>query len=115
MVHTFILISIFWVCYFIGLTLGWLIPEKLVKPFGLFDIFPFNCRKCCTTWTLVAVYSTYLFLCFNWVVFGASIFITAATAYCIYKTEKDKTVEYEYSEDSMGHTIKSTVFRDKDC
>lgn len=95
MIQTFILISIFWACYFTGLTLGWIIPERLVKPFGLLDLYPFRCRTCCTTWSLVAVYATYLFLHFNWVILGCSIFVTAGTIYGMHVTELERITEYD--------------------
>ena len=83
-------IIIFWAIYFVGLIFAYLVSEKFVTKFGLFDFIPFNCRKCCTTWTLAAMYASWLFVDFNWVVLIAAIMITALTALSFRLTEIKK-------------------------
>lgn len=49
----------FWVTFFTILyIMNWIYMKKgwQPKPFSTLDTLPFNCDRCCTTWTLIAVY-----------------------------------------------------------
>lgn len=83
-------IIIFWIIYFAALTIGYIIPEKLVKPFGFFDIIPFNCRKCLTSWTLALSYISWEIYDFKWGFTIAASIITIMTIAALIITDKIK-------------------------
>lgn len=54
-------IIIFWVIFFTVTFVMHILYEKYdiagcIKPWSYFDTYPFICKKCMTTWSLVAVY-----------------------------------------------------------
>lgn len=83
-------ILIFWATYFIGFFAAYVISERLVVPFGLFDVKVFNCRKCCTHWILTALYGSVSLAMGSWILFICGMIITFAQSYCFYYTEKEK-------------------------
>lgn len=91
---------VFWLIYFFGIFLGWVIPERLNKPFGMLDYYPFHCRVCCSCWSLVALYTMYLILYFNWAVLGCAVFVTSGTVIGMLKTQNERIVEYGEEENS---------------
>lgn len=38
-----------------------------IKPWSLFDHYPFNCEKCFTTWSMVAIYIIAGYFLNNWI------------------------------------------------
>lgn len=87
---------IFFGIYAVSFVLGYLISDKLTRPFGLFDVYPFKCRKCCTTWLMVALYAVWMMMDWNLYVFGASILIIAMNiAAFIYDERERGQIEYE--------------------
>lgn len=92
MVKILIIIG-FWVVYLLGLFIGWYVPEKLVKPWGLFDFLPFKCRKCNTFWTLLALFSTYALITDSWWVLLIGLVMTALTTIALYIDEKSRMTE----------------------
>lgn len=82
-------IVLFFVVYVVAFFIGWWIPEKMVSPWGLFDVYPWKCRKCLTTWMMVALYIG-IGLMVNWwfIIFG--LIISGAQAYCFIYTDKEK-------------------------
>lgn len=86
---------IFWVLYFTGLYIGYIVPEKLVRPFGLLDFYPFECRRCCTFWSLSALYTTMLSFFFNWVILTMAVIVTFGTAIGMWKTQKERTIDID--------------------
>lgn len=80
----------FWGIFIIGFFIGYVVSEQLVSPFGLFDLKPFNCRKCCTTQTLLALYGSVAICLESWVFFLSGVILTAALALCFIITEKEK-------------------------
>lgn len=83
---------LFWATYFIVTYLSYFISEKLVKPFGFFDIKPFNCRKCLTTWALGISYLCISIIYFNWLFLLGGILVTIGTTIAIIYTEKEKQI-----------------------
>ena len=56
MIHTLLLIILFWVQFFgVTMILHYIYNIKMwsPKPFSYLDKPPFNCFKCCTTWVLI--------------------------------------------------------------
>lgn len=83
----------FWVVYLLGLYIGWVVPEKLIKPWGMFDMFPFKCRKCLTMWSLLALFSTYALITSSWWVAFGGLIMTALTTVALYIDEKSRMGE----------------------
>lgn len=83
----------FWVVYLLGLFIGWYVPERLVKPWGMFDMFPFKCRKCMTFWSLLALFSTYALITSSWWVVLGGVIMIVLTTIALYIDEKSRTVE----------------------
>lgn len=95
MLHSIIIVLLFWLTYALGLVIGWYIPEKLVKPWGLFDMKPFDCRKCMTFWSLLLSYISFTVLLHNIYFLSCGILITIATTYCLIYTEREKMTDEE--------------------
>lgn len=83
-------IIVFWVTLFVGFGIGYLVPEKLVVPFGLFDVYPWKCRKCMTHWTLTALYASVAIIIGSWVFFVVGEIVTIAQSYCFHYTDKER-------------------------
>lgn len=93
MLHSIIIVLLFWLTYALGLVIGWYIPEKLVKPWGLFDMKPFDCRKCMTFWSLTLMYMSWYFILFNiwFTMFG--LVLTFMTIAAIMYTEWERGID----------------------
>lgn len=83
-------ILIFWAIFIVGFSVAYVVSEHLVIPFGLFDVYPWKCRKCMTTWTLIALYASVALAMSNWILFICGVLITAAQTLCIIITDKEK-------------------------
>lgn len=88
-------IIVFWSIFILGWVIGWIVPEKLVKPFGIFDVYPFKCRKCLTTWMLAAMYITVTILYFNWWFLVLSVIITTLSAIALWYTDINRQMDYD--------------------
>lgn len=93
MIHTILLIILFWVQFFgITMILHYIYNIRMwhPKPFSYLDNYPFKCMRCCTTWVLVAGYLIMGILLADvvYTVFG----ITLAILYGIglYKSDKER-------------------------
>lgn len=93
MIERTILVTLFWLIYFIISFISYYIPEKLVRPFNYFDVKPFNCRICLTTWSLLISYISFSFIYFNWWFISCGILITLMTTIALWYTQKEKTIE----------------------
>ena len=89
MIENLLLVALFWAVFFV-ITFAAYYVEKLVKPFNYFDRIPFNCLKCCTTWSLLASYISISIIISNWLFFVCGIIITAMEAEALHLTEKEK-------------------------
>lgn len=93
MIHNIIIITGFWILYFAILTAIYYIKEVKMwqpKPYGVLDTYPFICRKCLTTWTLIASYISIGIIISNiWFAIAGTI-LGAATGYAMYYTEKER-------------------------
>lgn len=85
-----ITIIAFWVILFIGLAIGYIVSEKLVVTFGLFDVYPWKCRRCMTHWTLTALYASVAIIIGSWIFFVLGEIVTIAQTYCFYYTDKER-------------------------
>ena len=93
MIHTILLIILFWVQFFgVTMILHYIYNIRMwhPKPFSYLDKPPFHCFKCCSTWVLIASYIMMGILLADvvYTLFG----ITLAVLYGIglYKDEKEK-------------------------
>lgn len=99
MVTSILYIIAFWVIYFLALTFAWYISEELTRPFGVFDILPFHCRKCCTFWTMLLSYISFSIPFYNIYFLSCGIAITIATTVCIIITERERMTDEEEDRD----------------
>ena len=54
-----IFVTGFWAIFFAVLAVNYFVFEKwdlYPKPEGILDQPPFNCRRCCTTWSMLGTY-----------------------------------------------------------
>lgn len=88
---------IFFGVYFAAFVMGYLIADKWVRPFGLFDVYPWKCRKCCTTWMMVGAY--FFVFIMGWLplkfIFCAILITGMNVVAFIYDERKRETVEYD--------------------
>lgn len=101
MIHTLLLIILFWFIFFgVTMILHYIYNIRMwhPKPFSYWDKPPFNCHKCCTTWVLITTYimAGLLLADVVYTLFG----ITLAGLYAIglYKDEKEK---FDYGKRDM--------------
>lgn len=80
----------FWLVFFVGFLIGYFVSERFVRPLGLFDMKPFNCRKCMTTQTLLVLYGSTAICLNSWIFFLCGVILTAALAVCFIITDKEK-------------------------
>lgn len=90
MIENLLLVVLFWAVFFVITFAAYYVAEKLVKPFNYFDRIPFNCLKCCTTWSLLLSYISISIIISNWLFFVCGIIITAMEAESLHLTEKEK-------------------------
>lgn len=93
MIHTMILTAVFWAMYFTILAVVWYIKEKLMwspAAYGVLDFYPFICKKCLTTWTIIGAYITIGIILNNplFAVFGTLLGI--GTGIGMHETEKER-------------------------
>lgn len=70
-------VLLFWAIYLIAFVLGYLISEKLNnKPFGMFSVYPFRCRRCCTTQLMAVLYISTAVVLDSWVFGGLGLLVT---------------------------------------
>lgn len=91
--NNFLLVLSFWFIYFTITWLAYYISEKCVKAFNYFDIIPFSCRKCLSTWGLGASYLSMSIIISNWIYFAFGLLITILNAVAMIYTEKEKMIE----------------------
>lgn len=83
-------ILVFITIYCIGFIFGYFISEKWTRPFGFFDTYPWMCRKCCTFWIMVFLYTFATLIMNNWWLFGFGMVISIAQAICFIISEREK-------------------------
>lgn len=93
MITRLILVVLFWIIYFVITFAAYYISEKMIKPFNYFDIKPFNCRTCLTTWGLCISYISFSFIYFNWFFLIGGILLTVMTTIALWITQREKTIE----------------------
>ena len=86
-------IIVFWSIYIISFILGYAVSESLVRPFGMFDVYPFCCRKCLTTWLMIASYVSIGICLGKWVLMLCGVILAAAQALCFIITDKEKGLQ----------------------
>lgn len=84
-------ILVFWLIYFLSFMIGYFI-ESNVSPFGLFDVYPWKCRKCLTTWLMVGGYGCGALLLNSWVFFLGGVILAISQAICFIITDKEKGI-----------------------
>lgn len=87
----FFTIFLFWFT-FIAIFYGvWYILENYhPKPFSCFDLKPFNCRKCLTTWSMLAAYVSLGLLLNNYVFMVCGIVLSILAGLALYIDEKNR-------------------------
>lgn len=87
----FFTIFLFWLI-FITIFYGvWYILEKYYpKPFSCFDLKPFNCRKCLTTWSMLGTYISVGLMLNNYVFMVHGIVISILSGLALYIDEKNR-------------------------
>lgn len=66
----------------------YIIPK--IKPWSIFDHFPFICEKCFTTWFMVAVYIMTGYLLNNYIFAILGAIVAIGNGIGIYLTEKER-------------------------
>lgn len=93
-------IIIFWTIFFTVTFVMYILYEKcdiagLIKPFSYFDTYPYICKKCMTTWSLIAAYIMAAVL-MNDPLFGFfGVILGGLYGYGLNKIEEERTVTYE--------------------
>ena len=93
-------ILIFFVIFFTVTFVMHIIYEKYdiagcIKPFSYFDTYPFICKKCMTTWSLIATYIMAGVLMDD-PLFGLfGVILGGLYGYGLYKLEKERTITDE--------------------
>lgn len=60
------------------------------RPWSFLDCLPFNCERCCTTWTLVSAYVMEGFLLNNYIYMTLGLLMTAGWAYGRYIQDEER-------------------------
>lgn len=82
---------LFYFIWYLGILIGYIVPTLKFKPFGMFDFYPFICRKCMTTWTLLVLYGTASYILDSPSFFIVGAIASAATGAGLYYTERERT------------------------
>ena len=96
-------IIIFWVIFFGVTFVMHCLYEKcdiagFIKPWSYFDTYPFICKKCMTTWSLIAVYIMAAVL-MNDPLFGFfGVILGFLYGYGLNKMEEERTITDEDNE-----------------
>ena len=93
MLHTILLIILFWVQFFgITMILHYIYNIRMwsPKPCSYLDNYPFKCFRCCTTWVLIASYLIMGILLADvvYTVFGIKLAVLYGIG--LYKRDKEK-------------------------
>lgn len=84
------IVILFFVIYIVCFIAAHAITEGFVRPFGLFDVYPWKCRKCLTTWSMAVSYGVGGLILGSWVFFLGGLLLTTAQAICFIITDKEK-------------------------
>lgn len=93
MIETILSVGLFFFIYWGAMVFGYYVSEFCVKPFGLFDVYPWVCRKCATTQTMIALYIAGAIILSSWWFFLCGMGIALAQAECFIITEKKKGLQ----------------------
>lgn len=98
MINNVIIVAGFWALYFAILHIVYFIKEVYAwtpKPYSVLDNYPWICRKCLTTWALIAAYLSVGIIIEEplFAIFG--VILGAGTGFAIDYTQKERTVAYE--------------------
>lgn len=93
MIENIIFVTGFWAHYFLVLTIIYWLKEVIAwqpQPFGILDFYPFLCRRCLTTWSLVASYISVGIIISNplYAIFG--VILSAATGFAMNYTDNER-------------------------
>lgn len=91
-----VIVAGFWGMYIFILFAMWILKEQMAwqpTAYSMLDFYPFLCRKCLTTWTLIASYISVGIIISSplFAVFG--VLLGAGTGYAMDYTEKERTIE----------------------
>lgn len=87
----FFTIFLFWAQFIVIFYGCWYVLEHYYpKPFSCFDLKPFNCRKCLSTWSLLASYISVGLLLNNYVYMIAGIVLSLLAGAALYIDEKNR-------------------------
>lgn len=88
---TIVYIILFFAIYLITLWGTYFFTEHFYpKPFGLFDFYPFICRKCLTTWSMAIAYISVAIIIQS-LTFGIlGVILSAFNGYAMHVTEKER-------------------------
>ena len=92
MIQMIIEVIAFLAVYAISFTLGYLTSEKWCKPNGIYDVYPWMCRKCATSQLMVVLYTCVALIFGSLWFFILGALVTVATALEFMLTEKEKGI-----------------------
>ena len=95
MLHTILLIILFWAEFFgITMILHYIYNIRMwsPKPFGYLDNYPFKCFRCCTTWVLIASYLMMGILLADVIFTIFGITLSSLYGFGLYKNEKERFI-----------------------
>ena len=88
-----LVILLFWCIFGVSSVLSRIYSKNIIpkiKPWSIFDHFPFICEKCFTTWLMVAVYIMTGYLLNNLVFAILGTIVAIGNGIGIYLTEKER-------------------------
>lgn len=93
MLHTILLIILFWVQFFgVTIILHYIYNIRMwsPKPFDYLDNYPFKCFRCCTTWALITTYIMMGILLADVVYTVFGITLAVLYGYGLWKSDKER-------------------------
>lgn len=93
MLHTILLIILFWVQFFgVTMILHYIYNIRMwhPKPFDYLDNYPFKCFRCCTTWALITTYIMMGILLADVVYTVFGIMLASLYGYGLWKSDKER-------------------------
>lgn len=94
-------IAFFWVIFFVITAIThyiYIVRTINIKPWSYFDVYPFRCFKCMTTWALITTYimAGVLLADLSFTLLG--ITLSGLYGYGLNKLDKERTIQYEDNE-----------------
>lgn len=85
----------FWMVYFVMTIAAWHITNNLNQPFGYWDRYPFKCKRCLTTWSLLLGYGSVALILGSWTFFFCGVLLTFMETVAVIYTEHERFQDNE--------------------